>query len=572
MKRLLTAIAGVILFASCSQYDDIAVWNKSIDVESRVAALEVLCKEVNTNVASLQTIVSAIQEGDYIKSVTPLEEQGDVIGYVITFAESGSVIIYHGRNGKDGENGKDGQDGKDGKDGEDGKDGKDMPIPEISVRKDVDGVYYWTLDGEWLTDESGNKIKAEGKDGADGSDGEPGLPGNDAVTPEFRIVDGCWEVSYDHGVNWLRLGKATGEDGKDGESFFSEVKDEDGKLVIILKDETVLEIPYSASLNIKFSQVKDIPIVVGKTVTVEYEVSGYGSDYDIEILCYDGWDAEVISRVASTGKIIISCPAFETERKKVAVFVSAEDGTAKMTTLTFKYEYVKGNNYIIYFSTDASVVTPFKSDVFGANILSNTYDGYGLITFDGDVCEIGDEAFYNRAKLKEVRLPDTVTSIGKSAFEGCSGLAGKLDFPSGITKIGDEAFSGCSGLVGDLIIPEPVKEIGEYAFYGCTGFKGILVLNSQVTEIGDEAFAAPVTSAAPVKLNFSKIYCKASVPPKISEPDSGSIIMSGHYFPWYSGTFGYVFPEYLAVPKGSKTAYSNAKGWKAFTTIEEVEF
>ena len=111
MKRLLTAIIGVILFASCSQYDDIAVWNKSIDVESRVAALEVLCKEVNTNVASLQTIVSAIQEGDYIKSVTPLEEQGEVIGYVITFAESGSVIIYHGRNGKDGENGKDGQDG-----------------------------------------------------------------------------------------------------------------------------------------------------------------------------------------------------------------------------------------------------------------------------------------------------------------------------------------------------------------------------------------------------------------------------------------------------------------------------
>ena len=44
MKRLLTAIVGLILFVSCSQYDDIAVWNKSIDVESRVAALEVLCK------------------------------------------------------------------------------------------------------------------------------------------------------------------------------------------------------------------------------------------------------------------------------------------------------------------------------------------------------------------------------------------------------------------------------------------------------------------------------------------------------------------------------------------------
>lgn len=572
MKRLLTAIIGVILFASCSQYDDIAVWNKSIDVESRVAALEVLCKEVNTNVASLQTIVSAIQEGDYIKSVTPLEEQGDVIGYVITFAESGSVIIYHGRNGKDGENGKDGQDGKDGKDGEDGKDGKDMPIPEISVRKDVDGVYYWTLDGEWLTDESGNKIKAEGKDGADGSDGEPGLPGNDAVTPEFRIVDGCWEVSYNHGVNWLRLGKATGEDGKDGESFFSEVKDEDGKLVIILKDETVLEIPYSASLNIKFSQVKDIPIVVGKTVTVEYEVSGYGSDYDIEILCYDGWDAEVISRVASTGKIIISCPAFETERKKVAVFVSAEDGTAKMTTLTFEYEYVKGNNYIIYFTTDGKPLTPYATSVFGASLLENKYDGYGLLTFDAEVTTVGTKAFYNASKLTQIRLPDTVTSIGESAFYGCKGLVGGLELPPNITEIGKTAYYECAGLTGDLIIPEPVTKIGDSAFKGCTGFEGILVINSKVTQIGDHAFAKPVSDSPHEKLNFSKIYCKAAIPPAIRERGSASIEMSAHYFKSYFGTFGYVFPEYLAVPKGSKTAYSNAKGWEAFTTIEEVEF
>ena len=484
MKRIFAVIAGLLLFISCSQIDDIAVWNKSVDVETRVAAVEELCAVVNTNVTSLQTIINVVQGGDTVESVAPVVVDGKEVGYVITFSRYGTVTIYHGRNGEDGE---------------------DMPIPEISVRKDVDGVYYWTLDGEWLTDESGNKIKAEGRDGKDGTPGTPGSSGVDAVTPEFRIVAGYWEVSYDEGATWIQLGKATGEDGEDGESFFLDVTNEDGKLTIILKDNTVLEIPYSTTFGVEFSQTDDIPIVVGKSVTIDYTVHGYGEEYEIEVLCYDGWNAEVISQVASTGKIVVTCPSEETKRKKVAVFVSAEDGTAKMTTLTFEYEYVKGNNYIIYFSTDGKVITPYASNIFGANILSNKYDGYGLITFDGDVSKIGDSAFYNRTKLKEIRLPDTVVSIGKSAFEGCTGLVGTLELPSGITEIDDEAYRGCSGLVGDLIIPEPVKKIGDYAFNGCTGFEGILVINSQITEIGDEAFACPVSSKAPVKLNFSKI-------------------------------------------------------------------
>ena len=74
---------------------------------------------------------------------------------------SGTITVYHG---KDGVNGTDGTDGEDGKDGTDGQDGT---APVIGVKPDTDGVYYWTLNGDWLRDSDGNKIPTTGKDGED---------------------------------------------------------------------------------------------------------------------------------------------------------------------------------------------------------------------------------------------------------------------------------------------------------------------------------------------------------------------------------------------------------------------
>lgn len=183
---------------------------------------------MNTNISSLQTIVTALQNNDYITEITPVMQDGIEIGYTIRFNKSNPITIYHG---KDGQNGTDGSDGKPGADGQDGH------TPVISVKQDTDGVYYWTLDGKWLTDDSGNKIKAEGtdgKDGADGSDGEDGTDGangKDGITPKLEIREGYWYISYDNGTNWTQLGKATGEDGTDGTdavSIFKEItQDED---------------------------------------------------------------------------------------------------------------------------------------------------------------------------------------------------------------------------------------------------------------------------------------------------------------------------------------------------------
>ena len=67
----------------------------------------------------------------------------------------------------------------------------------------------------------------------------------------------------------------------------------------------------------------------------------------------------------------------------------------------------------------------------------------------------------------------SVTSIGNSAFSGCSGLT-SVTIPSSVTSIGDYAFSGCSGLTS-VTIPSSVTSIGDYAFSGCSDLTSINV-------------------------------------------------------------------------------------------------
>ena len=88
---------------------------------------------MNTDISSLQTLVEAIQGYDYVTGVTPVTQDGKEIGYTITFTKrSAPITIYHGADGQDGAPGEDGQDGY---------------TPQIGVKQDTDGVYYWTLDG-----------------------------------------------------------------------------------------------------------------------------------------------------------------------------------------------------------------------------------------------------------------------------------------------------------------------------------------------------------------------------------------------------------------------------------------
>ena len=144
-------------------------------------------------------------------------------------------------------------------------------------------------------------------------------------------------------------------------------------------------------------------------------------------------------------------------------------------------------NQIWYSSADGNVITPTETDVFGANIVSNTYEnGLGVITFDDEVTSIGERAFRLCSSLTHISIPDSVTSIGKSAFYNCDSLT-SVTIPDSVTLIGNYAFSNCDSLA-TVTIPNSVTSIGKGAFYNCDSLTSVTI-PSGVTEIGIEEFA-----------------------------------------------------------------------------------
>ena len=141
---------------------------------------------------------------------------------------------------------------------------------------------------------------------------------------------------------------------------------------------------------------------------------------------------------------------------------------------------VMPNNEIWYTSSGGEIVMPNYSAMFGAVIVSNTYNnGKGVIKFNGKVIEIGERSFYeyfshrvtkftdfsNRVKLTSINIPNSVTKIGAKAFSGCLNLR-DINIPNSVTKIGESAFKGCRSLTS-IFIPNCVTEIGQFVFQGC---------------------------------------------------------------------------------------------------------
>ena len=234
MKKLslLLLTLTVCFFTACHK----DIWAELENLDQRVTKLEELCKEMNTNITSLQTIVSVLQSNDFITGIVEIKKNGEVIGYTITFGKHDPITIYHGQDGKDGADGKDGQDGQNGS----------ANAPVIGVAQDTDGVYYWTLNGEWLLDDNGNKLPVSGKDGQNGTNG---------TMPQLKIEEGYWYVSYDNGVTWTQLGKATGEDGEKGDkgdagdSMFQSVTQDENYVYFTLADGTVIKIAKGEGVN-----------------------------------------------------------------------------------------------------------------------------------------------------------------------------------------------------------------------------------------------------------------------------------------------------------------------------------
>lgn len=569
MKKLLAfaALFAVVALTSC-KYDDDDLWNSVHGLENRVAKLEELCKQMNTNISSLQTIVTALQNNVYVTGTTPLMKDGKEIGYTITFSKGNPITIYHGKDGQDGEDG---------------------ITPTISVKKDTDGVYYWTLNGEFIVVDGG-KIQAEGKDGTNGT------------TPQFKIENDYWFVSYNNGANWTQLGKATGEDGIGGDSMFSGVDYETSTdyVIFTLSNGTQIKLPtwsafealqrlcnetntnlsalqtivtalqnndYITSVDpltengkvvgytIKFAKSNPIVIYNGKDgadgVDGNTPVIGVKKDTDDiyywtldgEFIVVDGQKIKAQGTDGNNGADGSDGVTPKLEIQEGYWWISYDNGTnwtqlGKATGEDGKdadsIKITQDENNVYFELADGTVITmPQNNDTTTQNIQFadpitkylcssqwlnssnidnlNSWDKNldGELSYQeaANVKYIGYYHYFHGSAISsfnELRYFIGVTYIGKEAFKDCSKLY-TIVIPDNVKTIEQNAFSGCSDLQF-VTWGNNITDIQDRAFYGCTSLR-FIILGDYVETIGAYAFYG----ASSINISTLRVTLPASV-------------------------------------------------------------
>ena len=527
MKKLLAfaALFAVVALTSC-KYDDDDLWNSVHGLENRVAKLEELCKQMNTNISSLQTIVTALQNNVYVTGTTPLMKDGKEIGYTITFSKGNPITIYHGKDGQDGEDG---------------------ITPTISVKKDTDGVYYWTLNGEFIVVDGG-KIQAEGKDGTNGT------------TPQFKIENDYWFVSYDNGANWTQLGKATGEDGIGGDSMFSGVdyKTSTDYVIFTLADGTQIKLPtWSAfealqrlcnETNTNLSALQTIVTALQNNdyitsvdpLTENGKVVGYTIKFakSNPIVIYNGKDG--------TDGVDGNTPVIGVKKDGDGIYywtldgefiivdgqkikAQGTDGSDGADGVTPKLEIREGYWWISYDNgvnwtqlgkatgedgkdADSIIITQDENNVYfelaDGTVITISKTGQ---TIDPNVIQFEDEnvkklcvAIWDTDGDHELSYKEAaaVTTLS-TTFKGNAEIQffNELQHFTGLTVL-DDTFSGCSNL-WRVTIPANVETISSTTFSGCSQLKRIAFEKGAKLKIIPQSVFANLNSLTAIEIPAS---------------------------------------------------------------------
>ncbi len=297
MKKILTFAAAAMLgIMATGCYDDSDLTSRVDVLETKVSDLEALCKTMNTDVSDLKTIMEQYKNAVTVMSVTETDN-----GYEIIFSDGKTATITNGAKGEKGdkgETGKKGDTGEKGETGEQGEKGDNAVAPVIGV-KNEDGILYWTINGEYLLDDKGNKVSVAAP-----------------VTPQFKYIadEETWYISLD-GKEWKALS------GKMDHCYlFKEVKDGDDKVVFTLQDGSTIEIPKEQPFAFTLSESNAL-VASGKTVEIPYTLTG-GSETTIVDCIATG----NITAVVNTEKKVIAITAPATaETGKVVVFATRSD-------------------------------------------------------------------------------------------------------------------------------------------------------------------------------------------------------------------------------------------------------
>lgn len=479
MKKNLLLTFAILSILSCGEFDDSEIWTELKNHKDRIEKLETLCNQVNTNIESLQTTIISLQNNDYVTNIAPIMEGSKQIGYTITFAKHGAITIYNGQDGKDGSS------------------------PSIGVCKDADNIYYWTLDNDWLRDNNGNQIPTSGSQGDAGKDG---------VTPQVKIENGYWCVSYDKGTTWEQLYQIA-EDSETTEdptcNIIDNVTQDDKFVYINLCDGNTIILPQATLPNVSLQINKISPNSVSFTGSINKKT------VDLMVTIYYGED-DTISIYNNTKKV--SLVNFGTEKNfsilidglipahKYYYFVEiVSDGKTTYSSIeSFETDQINETDEpIIFEDAIAERVCLSKYDKNGDGKLSlsevsslesidrfffgeyaETVKSFNEFKYFTGVKELDYCQFEGCVNLQSITLPNSIENIGYQSFYDCKKLE-RIIIPNSVSTIGQSAFSGCRSLV-DIVIPDNVTAMYSSAFYNCDKLSSV--------EIGDGLKVIPSTA------------------------------------------------------------------------------
>ncbi len=272
MKRLLLMLLPIAAMLAGCKYDDSEVWKELDSQNERIAALESTVSTMNSNLGSLQSIITALQKNITVTAVKTTDE-----GYGIYFSDGTSVNI---------------------------KNGSDAHTPQFGAKKADDGYYYWTLDGEWLKDPSGSKVPA-------------------GATPQVKIENDQWMVSYDNGKTWMKV------DGQGAAitCVFESVTTDANNVTFKLNDGSELVVPLAngtGKLQLIFDESVFETMHDGELISTTYTVNAAeDATVDLQTFESNGWKVTIYPADERSGRISIKAPEKASPTK--VLFILADD-------------------------------------------------------------------------------------------------------------------------------------------------------------------------------------------------------------------------------------------------------
>lgn len=535
-KNLLLIAVAALSLAGC-KYDDDAIWDAVNKQEERISALETWQKQASQEIAALKAITD---ESDYILSIDSIMDGTTRTGYTITFKKSGTITLMNGQKGDKGD------------------------TPLISLQQGKDGNWYWTLNGDLMTDANGAPIRANG------------AVGTPAPTPQLKTgsqlkaasIPGTWQtdafyLSVDNGKTWNKVSGDKGEKGDKGDTgatgatgapgssgsgggVFSGIDISKPSVAIFTLPDgrTTFTVPrYEAdALNLVIKNSSNIPVdkdiaeIMAFSRTADFFYFDLASGSTIVVIPPTGWTA-ILDR----------------EQKKITIGSPSEDDYSSNSQLAGPVETVvvvsSGNGLNAFYTIRTMAIS---NDFINCNAdnLIDMLDKHsdvkklkvsGALTTD-QMAKIKNDL---KSSLVEIDLEEATLDGGipYSQFNSFSNLT-TVKLPKGLTKIGASAFSNCP--LTTITIGEGLTYIGVNAFSGCTSLKTI-TLPSSLENIEGNIFSG--CSA------LESITCEAMSPPKYQGSDPSPSL----------AFLGLASLKNIYVPAGSVSAYQGDSFWKQYS-------